>query len=302
MPDSDLQLALRDMRGAVREGVALAPYMHLRIGGPAEWFVEPYAESDVALCVRVCGELGVPLHVLGGGSNLLCSDDGVDGVVMHLASLNRMVRDGNRLMAGAGVTLASLLRGTRELGLAGLEVLTGIPAEVGGAVAMNAGTRDGETFDRLISLTVVDAAGHVVVLPKSELRPQYRNGGLGSAIVVQATFELYDDDPQAIFERFSASLKRRNATQPVTQRSVGCVFRNPPGDAAGRLIEAAGGKLLAVGDVEVSGMHANYFVNKGAGSCRDFLALMAEVRARVQREFGIHLAAEVRYWGADPAP
>lgn len=302
MPASDLHLALREMRGAVREQVSLAPFMHLRIGGPAQWFVEPYAEDDVARCVRVCGELAVPLRVLGGGSNILCSDEGVPGVVMHLASLNRMVRDGTRVMAGAGVTLASLLRGTKDLGLAGLEVLTGIPAQVGGAVAMNAGTRQGETFDTLISLTVVDPGGVVRVLPKAELRPQYRDGGLGDAIVVQATFELRPDDPNAIFERFSNSLKRRNATQPVTQRSVGCVFRNPPGDAAGRLIEAAGCKMLSVGDLEVSGMHANYFVNKGAGSCRDFLALMAEVRSRVQREFGVHLAAEVKYWGPDPAP
>lgn len=302
MPGSDLRLALADMRGAVREQVALAPFMHLRIGGPAQWFVEPYAEDDVALAVRVCRELAVPLRVLGGGSNILCADEGVPGVVLFLGSLNRMVRDGTRVTAGAGVTLASLLRGTKDLGLAGLEVLTGIPAQVGGAVAMNAGTQQGETFDTLVSLTVVDAEGRVRVLPRSELRPQYRDGGLGEAIVVQATFELHPDDPSAIYERFATSLKRRNATQPVTQRSAGCVFRNPPGDAAGRLIEAAGCKTLGVGDLEVSGMHANYILNKGQGSCRDFLALMAEVRSRVQSEFGIHLVAEVKYWGPDPAP
>ncbi|GAB4161091.1 MAG: UDP-N-acetylmuramate dehydrogenase [Planctomycetota bacterium] len=285
------------MQGAIRQQVPLAPMMHLRIGGPAEWFLEPFTERDVALCVRACAEAGVPLRVLGGGSNILCSDEGVPGAVVHLGSLNRMVRDGNRVTAGAGVTLATLIRSTKDLGLAGLETLTGIPAEVGGAVAMNAGTREGETFDRLVSLTVVDADGSIRVLPREGMNPAYRDGGLLGAIAVHATFELAPDDPAAIFERFSASLRRRNSTQPVSQHSAGCVFRNPPGDAAGRLIDAAGCKTLRRGALEVSGRHANYIVNHGGGTCRDFLALMDDVRARVLREFGVELEPEVKFWG-----
>lgn len=297
MPGSDLRVALADMRGAVRERVELAPMMHLRIGGPADWFLEPWAEEDVALAVRACRELDVPLRVLGGGSNVVVADEGVRGAVMHLASLNRIVRDGNRITVGAGATLPSLLRATKEVGLAGLEKLTGIPAMVGGAVAMNAGTRDGETFEHLVSLTLVDPDGSIVVHGRDRFRATYRDGGLRDAIVVQATFELVPDDPKAIFERFSASLKKRNATQPVSQRSVGCVFRNPVGDAAGRLIEVAGCKTLRVGGVEVSGMHANYFVNDGSGSAADFVALMGEVRARVRSQFGVELEPEVKFWG-----
>jgi UDP-N-acetylmuramate dehydrogenase len=285
------------MRGAVRERVALAPYMHLRIGGPADWFLEPYAEEDVALAVRACRERDVPLRVLGGGSNVVIADEGVRGALLHLQSLNRVQRDGNRITAGAGVTLPSLLRAAKEAGLAGLEKLTGIPAMVGGAVAMNAGTRDGETFEHLVSLTLVDRDGNVVVLGRDRFHARYRDGGLGDAIVVQATFELTPDDPKAIFERFSASLKKRNATQPVSMRSVGCVFRNPAGDAAGRLIEAAGCKTLRVGGIEVSPMHANYFVNDGRGSAADFVALMGEVRARVRDRFGVDLEPEVKFWG-----
>jgi UDP-N-acetylmuramate dehydrogenase len=285
------------MRGAVRERVVLAPLMHLRIGGPADWFLEPYAEEDVALAVRACRELDVPLRVLGGGSNVVVADGGVRGAVLHLGSLNRIVRDGNRITAGAGVTLPSLLRATKEVGLAGLEQLTGIPAMVGGAVAMNAGTRDGETFDHLVSLTLADGDGSIVVHGKDRFRASYRDGGLRDAIVLTATFELTPDDPKAIFERFSTSLKKRNATQPVSQRSVGCVFRNPAGDAAGRLIEAAGCKTLRAGGVEVSGMHANYFVNDGTGSAADFTALMDEVRARVKERFGVVLEPEVKFWG-----
>lgn len=285
------------MRGAVRERVPLGPMMHLRIGGPADWFLEPYAEEDVALAVRVCRDLDVPLRVLGGGSNVLVADEGVPGAVLHLANLNRIVRDGQRVTAGAGVTLPSLLRATKDIGLAGLEILTGIPAQVGGAVAMNAGTRDGETFDHLVSLTVVEPDGRIVVRGPDSFRAVYRDGGLGGAIVLQASFELTPDDPKAIFERFSQSLKRRNATQPVSQRSVGCVFRNPDGDAAGRLIEAAGCKTLRAGGIEVSGLHANYFLNEGSGSAADFVALMDEVRKRVRDRFGVDLHPEVKFWG-----
>jgi len=285
------------MRGAVRERVPLGPMMHLRIGGPADWLLEPYAEEDVALVVRACRDADVPLRVLGGGSNVVIADTGVRGAVVHLANLNRIVRDGDRITAGAGVTLPSLLRATKEVGLAGLEKLAGIPAHVGGAVAMNAGTRDGETFEHLVSLTLVDREGEIVVHGRDRFAAKYRDGGLRDAIVLHATFELAPDDPKAIFERFSTSLKKRNATQPVSQRSVGCVFRNPAGDAAGRLIEAAGCKGLRAGAVEVSGVHANYFVNDGAGTAADFVALLDEVRARVRSRFGTTLEPEVKFWG-----
>lgn len=297
MHASDLRAALEGMRGVVRENVPLAPLTHLRIGGPADWFVEPYGEEDVAVAVRVCRELDVPLRVLGGGSNIVVADSGVRGVVLYLGSLNRIVRDGTRVTAGAGVTLPSLLRATKDVGLAGLERLTGIPAVVGGAVAMNAGTRDGETFDRLVSLTVVDPDGAIDVRGPDRFAATYRDGNLAGAIAVHATFALEPDDPNAIFERFTASLKKRNATQPVSQRSVGCVFRNPEGDAAGRLIEAAGCKTLRVGAIEVSGLHANYFVNHGGGSSADFVSLMRDVQRRVRDASGIELLPEVKFWG-----
>jgi UDP-N-acetylmuramate dehydrogenase len=294
---SDLRTALRGMRGAVRENVPLGPMMHLRIGGPVDWFLEPFAEEDVATAVRVCRELDVPLRVLGGGSNVVVADTGVRGAVMHLGNCNRIVRDGDRITAGAGVTLPSLLRATKEVGLAGLERLTGIPAVVGGAVAMNAGTRDGETFDDLVSITVVQPDGTIAVRARDQMRPEYRDGRLEDAIVVQATWQLRPDDPKAIFDRFSASLKKRNATQPVSQRSVGCVFRNPPGQAAGQLIEASGCKTLRKGAIEVSGLHANYFVNLGSGTATEFLALMDEVRRRVKSQHGIDLMPEAKFWG-----
>src|SRR5690606_36375318 len=151
---TDYRALFAGLAGAVQTDVPLAKLMHLRIGGPADCFVEPFSEQDVAMAVRVCREQNVPMHLLGGGSNILCADAGVRGVVMHLGKLNRIVREENRVTVGAGVPWPSLLRATKDAGLAGLEKLTGIPAVVGGAVAMNAGTRDGETFEHLVSLTV----------------------------------------------------------------------------------------------------------------------------------------------------
>ncbi len=297
--DRRLSLALEGLRGAVRQNVSLQSMTHLRIGGSADWLVEPYTEVDAQTVVRVCRDLDLPLRVLGGGSNLLVADEGVRGVVMRLDALNRVVRDDVRLTAGAGVTVPSLLRGARDCGLAGLEILTGVPAMVGGAVAMNAGTLDGETFDHLVSLTVLQPDGELTVLGREDFAPRYRDGGLAGRICLHATFELTPDDPQRIFERFEASLKRRNATQPVTERSVGCVFRNPEGDSAGRLIERSGCKLMRRGGVVVSGKHANYFVNEGEGTAADFLGLVDDVRERVRQEFGVELELEVQLWGFD---
>jgi UDP-N-acetylmuramate dehydrogenase len=271
--------------------------MHLRIGGPADCFVEPVGEQDVALVVRACREHNLPMHMLGGGSNILCADAGIRGVVMHLGNLNRTNREDNRVTVGAGVTLPSLLRATKEAGLAGLEKLTGVPAVVGGAVAMNAGTRDGETFEHLVSLTVVEPDGRLGVRAREDMSPRYRDGCLEGAIVVQATFELEPDSPEAIFERFSASLDARNKSQPVTQRSVGCVWQNPEGDTAGRLLEASGCKKMSVNGVQVSDKHANYFINDNAGTAADFVALMAQVRSRVHEQSGVELEPEVKFWG-----
>lgn len=284
-------------RGGIRQQVVLSEHSHIRIGGPAEFFLEPATEQDVALVVRVCHELQLPLYFLGGGSNLLIADEGVRGVVLTLRKLNRVVRDQSRITAGAGTTLPSLIRSTKDVGLKGLELLIGIPAQVGGAVAMNAGTKDTEVFEHLVSLTLVNPNGEVEVWGRDQMKPSYRNGGLRDRVVLDATWELEEDDPQEIFRRLEAALKRRNATQPVTEKSVGCVFTNPQGDSAGRLIEEAGCKLLRKGALVVSGKHANYFVNEGGGTSRDFLELMAEVQKRVAGEFGVQLHPEVKVWG-----
>jgi UDP-N-acetylmuramate dehydrogenase len=281
----------------VREGVPLAPYSHVRIGGPARVFLEPWSEEDAAFAVRVCKEHDLPCLVLGGGSNLLIADGGLDAVVLYLGSWNRVVRDGKLLIASAGASLQSLLRRAREARLSGLEGLIGIPAQVGGAVCMNAGTHEASTFDRIVRLRIVDEHGAVQTLEKEQLHPVYRSGNLGQSIVTTATFELDEGDPKAIGERMDATLRRRNDTQPVTQRSVGCIFKNPPGLFAGKLIQDAGLKGERVGPIEVSPKHANYMVNLGGGTAAQMCELIDFVRQRVKETSGVELELEVKLWG-----
>ena len=294
---SELRYALTGFPGVFRTEVAMAPMTHVRIGGAAEFLLEPHSEEGVAQVVRLAARFEQPLHILGNGSNVLIPTEGLRGMVLSLGQLNRVMRDDDRITAGAGVTLPSLIRGTKDLGLAGLELLIGVPAVVGGAVAMNAGTHDTEVFEHLVSIVAVNSEGELEIIGKDGMSPSYRNGGLGDRIVVGATFELRQDEPQEIFQRMEVSLKRRNATQPVTEMCVGCVFKNPPGDAAGRLIEAAGCKTLRRGEVVVSGKHANYFINEGGATSQDFLDLVRDVQDRVREEFAVELKPEVRIWG-----
>jgi UDP-N-acetylmuramate dehydrogenase len=281
----------------LREGVALAPLSHIRIGGSACVFVEPWSEEDAAAVVRVCLEHGLPWRVLGGGSNILVADEGIDAVVIYLGGWNRVERDGRNLIASAGASLPSLLRRSRETKLSGLEGLIGIPAQVGGAVAMNAGTHVTETFDRIVQLRVIDEFGELRELERDALRPSYRNGNLGDVVVTRATFELEDERPAEVDERMKELLLRRNASQPVTQRSVGCIFKNPEEEAAGALIQAAGLMGERVGDIEVSTKHANYFVNTGHGTARQLLDLVERVQERVRDHAGVELELEVQLWG-----
>lgn len=285
-----------DYKGTIRAGVSLKALSHFRIGGPAALFLEPWAEEDAALAIRVCLEHSLPFKVLGAGSNLLIPDDGVEAAVFHFPHWNRVVRDGDQLIVQAGKSLPSLIRMAKECGLSGFETLCGIPAHVGGAIAMNAGTKEGEIFDRLVSLRVIDEHGELRELMRSELQPRYRDGGLGDGLITSVTFQLEPCAEDEIFERMRSLLKKRTQTQPVTECSVGCIFKNPEGDSAGRLIQAAGMKGERIGDIEVSTKHANFFLNLGAGSHAQVQELIGRVRDRVMAHSGTHLELEVRQW------
>ena len=250
-----------------------------------------------------CRSHGLPLFVLGGGFNTLVRDGGLRGVVARLAGLRDVELDARgRVRAEACASHAQLTRFCAERGRAGLEFGVGIPGTIGGWVAMNAGTREREVKDVIATVELFDPnEGLVRELARGELRFGYRSAELPpGGVVLAASFETTADDPDAIRERQKKGLAQRRATQPVDQPSCGSVFVNPPGDFAGRLIEAAGLKGAREGGAEISTLHGNFIVNTGGARARDVLRLIERAREAVRAQFGIALETEVKIVGAEP--
>jgi UDP-N-acetylmuramate dehydrogenase len=246
---------------AVERDHPLARQTTLGVGGPAGLYVECADADAVVALARSLGE--APLFVLGKGSNTLVGDGGIDAVVVKLGvGLKRMRRDGDVVEAGAGEAMPALAAWVAREGLAGLEFAAGIPATVGGSVRMNAGAHGGEVASRLLSVDVVlPGTGELRSLTPGELRFGYRHATLPPrSVVVAARWRLEPDDPAAIRGRLDELRAWRRRTQPLRERNCGSVFTNPPGDSAGRLVEAAGLKGFAVGGARVSEKHANFVV------------------------------------------
>ncbi|MDA1261257.1 MAG: FAD-binding protein, partial [Planctomycetota bacterium] len=228
----------------------LAAHTTLRIGGPAELFYEPQRPEDLAAVLSRLASEGVATRLLGGGANTLAPDAGVHGAVVHTGTLRRVFREGEAgLRVWAGVSLPQLVRTACDAGLSGLEALIGVPGQLGGALAMNAGSAAWGLWDCIAEVTVWDPAGgglgtgsaaHLKVLRRDECAPSYRDGRLGAWVVLEALLSLKPSDPRAIRVAQEEFLRRKNASQPVTLASAGCAFKNPPGESAGRLVEAAG--------------------------------------------------------------
>jgi len=274
----------------------LARRSTFRIGGPAELLVDASSERSLALLVASARELGVPLHLLGLGSNVLFPDAGLRGVVVRLGGGLRRVRiRGHRVSAGAGAALGQVARRTARAGLAGLEALSGFPSTVGGAVYMNAGSYGVEMKDVVRSVRLVTPEGLSKRLPMAALDPAYRATNLrgSGAIVTRALFELRPGEPAALLARIEELNAKRWAALPSGLPNVGSIFRNPPGDYAGRLIESCGLKSTSVGGAQISPKHANVIVNPGGATAADVLALMARARAEVSGRFGVVLEPEV---------
>ncbi|MGQ9531175.1 MAG: UDP-N-acetylmuramate dehydrogenase [Desulfotomaculales bacterium] len=291
----------KQLAGPVRFAEPMWRHTTWRIGGPAEIFVEPASLEDLRAAIHYARQQGLPLTVIGNGSNVLVRDEGIPGLVVRIGPRlgGVTVRD-HSVTAGAGTSLNRLVEAVREAGLAGLEFLAGIPGTVGGAVAVNAGAHGLAVGDRLSRVTVVDRAGNCHVKGPEELELAYRSSNVGTRgwIVVAAEFGLRDGDPSSIRRAMEEYLRKRRQTQPLDLPSAGSVFRNPPeGPPAGRLVEMAGGKGLRVGGAMVSPVHANFMVNTGGATARDVLTLIERVRELVYRRFGVYLALEVQVLG-----
>lgn len=282
--------------GRVTPRAPLAPYTWFRVGGAARMLYSPRDTAALADAMRAWGGAVVPVGV---GSNLLVRDGGVDGLVVRLGrGFAGIAVEGDTIRAGAAVPDAKLAQAAQRAGIAGLEFLRGIPGTLGGAVRMNAGCHGTETRDRLVEATVVFRDGTVRVLPGAELGFSYRHSGLPEdAVVTEAVFRGTPDDPDAVAARMAGLMSAREAAQPVREKTGGSTFRNPPGESAWRLIDAAGCRGLRVGGAQVSEKHCNFLVNNGEATAADLETLGETVRARVLAASGHDLHWEIRRIG-----
>jgi UDP-N-acetylmuramate dehydrogenase len=283
----------------------LARYTAARLGGPADMlYVARESTDELVEVVSTAWAAGVPVRVLGGGANVLVSDKGFRGLVV----INDVAEitfgdwhDGRNVSATGGAGLIVLARKCAAQGLTGLEWAVSVPGTVGGAVVNNAGAHGGSMADNLCEAVVLDAERGAQLMTNEDLRYEYRSSSLKSRgdrrfLILMAIFALAKGDPAAIQERMEHNIAYRKTTQPPGA-SLGSIFKNPPGDYAGRLIEAAGLKGYSIGGAQVSPVHANFFINTGAASASDYHALIRHVQETVARASGVHLEPEIELVG-----
>ncbi len=282
----------------VEQDHPLAPHTWYRLGGPADYFIRPRNIEDLKEVIRRCNEQHVRMYVMGFGSNLLVSDEGVRGAVVKLegAEWSRTEFEGEQITAWAGAELSKLVLDCVEKGLSGIEALTGIPGSVGGAVKMNAGGSFGDIGSAVESVTLMDIHGNVFEKSKPELIFDYRCANIRARFILSARIRLTPADPERIMRTVKESWIYKKNNQPLNTRNCGCVFRNPPGASAGALIDRAGLKGLQVGGAVVSDKHANFIIAKDGCSSRDILQLIETIRQRVREQFDIDLEPELEIW------
>jgi UDP-N-acetylmuramate dehydrogenase len=290
---------LGEIRGEVRFKEPLSFHTSLRIGGPADIFVVPQDVDDIRHALLFADREQLPVVTVGGGNNLLVKDRGVRGVVLKLEGcLGRAEFHGEEVVAGAGASLSAMIREAAALHLGGIECLVGIPATIGGALAMNAGSEGG---------AIGDFVSAVYFLHPDGTLGEFKPGGLSftyqtfqappGAVLVGARLRLHRRPLAEIQKDIKQRLKRKKATQPLALASAGWVWKNPAGETAARLIEKVGLKGKRINGAEVSSKHANFIVNRGGAAASDILALMQLTRDRVQAHFGLTLVPEIRIIG-----
>jgi UDP-N-acetylmuramate--alanine ligase len=302
----DFLAAVRPKLGAetkLREGELLGPKTTMRVGGPARIFAEPATIPDLQLLLQEAHRRGLPVYLLGRGSNLIVPDTGVNGLVIGLGHENWQKfepQPDGRIHVGAGLRLKNLCGLATKAGLSGFEFLEGIPGAVGGALRMNAGAMGGWMFDVVEAVELMTLQGELRTMPKSEMHVDYRHcGELHEAIALGAWLRpAASGASDDIRRQIDVYQKKRVESQP-REPSAGCIFKNPPGNSAGRLIDQSGLKGTRVGDAEVSTVHANFIVNRGHATSADIIALVKQVRARVKAAHGVDLEPEVLLYGAE---
>ena len=290
---------LGEIRGEVRFKEPLSFHTSLRIGGPADIFVVPQDVEDIRLALSFADREQLPVEIIGGGNNLLVRDRGVRGVVVKIEGcLGRAEFNGEEAVAGAGVGLSALIREAAALNLGGLEALVGIPATIGGAVAMNAGTPDGSIGDFVSAVYFLHPDGTLGEFKPNAGAFTYRAFHFPpGTVLIGCRLRFHRRPLSEIQKDIKQRLKHKKATQPLALASAGCVWKNPPGEVAGRLVEKVGLKGKRLNGAEISSKHANFIVNRGGAGAADIKTLMDMTRTRVRNRFGIALEPEIRTLG-----
>jgi UDP-N-acetylmuramate dehydrogenase len=282
----------------VREQVPLAERTWFKLGGAAQYFAEPGSRDELLQVVKRCHDEGLQVRLLGGGSNVLVRDEGVTGMVISLT--NRCFADvaiaGQAVTVGSGAKLANVLTATVGAGLAGLEPLVGIPGTIGGALHGNAGTQAGDIGQWTSRATVVTRGGELLVREQDDLVFAYRQSSLDELVILEARFELEEEDPDEVTKRMQKQWIVKKANLPMSHENTGCIFKNPRGMSAGMLIDQAGLKGERVGEAEVSQRHANFIVAQPGATTRDVLKLIDVVRSRIVERMGVELETELEIW------
>lgn len=288
----------KEVKGRVCLSEPLSELTTFRIGGPARFFIEPQDISALKSAISLSKKNKIPLLMIGSGSNILAPDKGVGALVLRLTRPNftKIKIRGNSVEAGAGVPLVKLLHSVRKRGLSGIEFLAGIPGTVGGALVMNAGIPGKNIADSVADVTVMDYNNNIRKLKKRQIRFGYRESSLSGQIVLGATFKLDRQDSKLIKKSTDDYLRYRCLSQGAYGNCAGCVFKNPAGHSAGKLIDICGLKGERVGGAYISTKHANFILSSGKAKAGDVLKLMNIVKKKVKKRFGIILEPEIKIW------
>lgn len=271
------------------------------IGGPADLMIFPKSKQDLIKVIEIINENKIQLTILGSGSNVLVSDDGIRGVVISLKnSLKQIEVADNILYAECGTMLGKIVKYAVKNDLIGLENLNGVPGTLGGALIMNAGAWGGEISENLVHVELINSKSEVKKIQKKDLNFSYRQSSFDKDdILLSAKFNLKKADKNIIKENFMEAQSGRKKSQPLNKRSAGSLFKNPKNSSAGKLLDDAGLKGFSIGDAKISEKHANFFINDGNASSSDMLMLIKKAHQEVKDRFNVNLSLEVKLLGFD---
>lgn len=302
MKTEGLKIIFKDVRGEKKFNELMRNYTSFRIGGDADLLIFPEDIDDLKNVLCICHDKKIPLFILGFGTNLLIKDGGIRGVVVSLNEGFKEIRiaGDEMITAGAGAGLQALVNFALKNELAGMEFAVGIPGSVGGAVIMNAGIRDGEMKDIVKSVKIMTDDGETKVLKNEDIGFSYRNSDFSEgSVVLETDIFLKNGNSRDIKKMMTLLIADRKSKQPLSSYCAGSVFKNPPDDFAGRLIESAGLKGFSIGDAAVSEVHSNFIVNRGKAAASDVLRLIESIKERVFTRTGISLEEEIKIVGED---